>query len=105
MQGKNTKFRAGHVALKSRSSGRLGREEVDITVEEQSVVESSGCVWNSESKNEGTVSQNTTVLLDVNETTCFDLLGHHQVANFYDTKYCLCVADVEITSSGQTNCI
>jgi len=30
LQGKNTKFRAAYVGLKSRSSGRLGREEVDI---------------------------------------------------------------------------
>ena len=29
-----------------------------------------------------------TSLLDVNETTCFGLLGHHQVAKFYETKYC-----------------
>jgi len=41
-----------------------------------------------ENKNTGKVSQNTTSLLDVNETTCFGLLGHHQVAKFYDTKYC-----------------
>ena len=78
---------------------------MDIRLEEQSVVESSCCVWNSENKNNGTVSQNTTVLSDVNETTCFGLIGHHQVAKFYDTKYCLCVADVEISSSGQTNYI
>jgi hypothetical protein len=45
----------------------------------------------------GKTSQNTTVLLDVNETTCFGLLGNHQVAKFYDTKYCLRVADVEIS--------
>ena len=32
-------------------------------------------------------------------TTCFGLLGHHQVAKFYKTKYI--VADVEISSSGQ----
>jgi len=29
----------------------------------------------------------------------FGLLGHHQVAKFYETKYI--VADVEISSSGQ----
>ena len=103
--GKNNKIGGRHVGLKSRSCGRLGREEVDMRQEEQSVVESSCCVWNSENKNEGTVSQNTTVLLDVNEMTCFGLLGHYQVAKFYDTKYCLCVADVEISSSGQTNYI
>ena len=62
-------------------------------------------LFSGENKNEGTVSQNTTVLLDVNEMTCFGLLGHYQVAKFYDTKYCLCVADVEISSSGQTNYI
>jgi len=73
LQGKNTKYGAGYVGLKSRSSGRLGREEVDIRVEEKSVVVSSCCVWNSENKNSDTVSHNTTVLLDVNETTCFGL--------------------------------
>jgi hypothetical protein len=31
--------------------------------------------------------------------TCFGLLGLHQVAKFYETKYI--VADVEISSSGQ----
>jgi hypothetical protein len=39
--------------------------------------------------------------MGVNEKKLFDLLGHHQFAKFYDTKYCLCVADVEISSSGQ----
>ena len=67
MQGKNTTFGAGYVGLNRRSSGRLGREEVDIGLEEQSEVESSGCVWNSENKNKCTLSENTTVLLDVNE--------------------------------------
>jgi len=58
----------------------------------------------NEDKNKGKVSQNTTCLLDVNETTCFSLLGHHQVAKFYETKYCLCVVDVgpPLWSSGQS---
>ena len=42
----------------------------------------------NENKNKGKVSQNTTSLLDVNEMTCFGLLGLHQVAKFYETKYC-----------------
>ena len=42
----------------------------------------------NENKNKGKISQNTTVLLDVNETACFGLLDHHQVAKFYETKYC-----------------
>jgi hypothetical protein len=58
-----------------------------------------------EIKNRGTVSQFTTVLMNVNEKTFFGLLGHHQFEKFYDTKYCLCVADVEISSSGQNNYI
>jgi len=33
----------------------------------------------SDNKSKGKVSQNTTALLDVNETTCFGLLGHHHV--------------------------
>jgi len=32
-----------------------------------------------ENKNKGKVSQTQLVVLDVNETTCFRLLGHHQV--------------------------
>ena len=34
-----------------------------------------------------------------NETTYFGLLGYHNVAKFYDTKYGLCVASVEISSA------
>ena len=74
---------------------------MDIRLEEISVVESSVCVCNSENKNKGILIKNTTVLLNVNETTCIGLLGYHQVTKFYSTKYCLCVADVEISSSGQ----
>jgi hypothetical protein len=39
--------------------------------------------------------------MGVNETTCLGPLGHHHVAKFYVTKYCLCVADSEISTSGQ----
>ena len=78
---------------------------MDVRLEEQSVVESFGYVCNNENKNNGKIIQNTRVLMDVNETTCFGLLCQHQVAKFYDTKYCLCVADVEISSSGQINYI
>jgi hypothetical protein len=36
-----------------------------------------------------------------NETTFFGLLGHHQVAKSYNTNYCLCVSDFEISSTGK----
>ena len=55
LQVKNNKFRARH---KSLSSGMLGIGEVDISLEEQSVVESSFCVFNSENKNNGKIIQN-----------------------------------------------
>ena len=70
MQGKNTKFGKGCVGLNRRSSGRLGRGEVNVKLEEKSVVESSGCVWNSENKNQGTVSQNTTACEQVRRWAC-----------------------------------
>jgi len=57
-------------------------------------------VCNSGNKNKEKCLK-TTVLLDVNQSKYFGLLGHHQVAKFYDTKYCLCVVEVEILSSGQ----
>jgi hypothetical protein len=40
-RGKYTKYTAGYVGLNSRSSGSLGRVEVDIRLEEKSVVGSS----------------------------------------------------------------
>ena len=64
------------------------------------VAESFVCVCNRESKNIGKMIQNTKVLMDVNETTCFGIPGHNNVAKFYDTIYYLCAADVKI-SSGQ----
>ena len=39
--------------------------------------------------------------MGVNEKKLFDLLGHHQFTKFYDTKYCLCLVNVKISSSGQ----
>jgi len=42
LQSKNTKYEAAYVGLKIRSSGRSGRDEVDIRLEKQSVVESTG---------------------------------------------------------------
>jgi len=81
------------------------REELDIRLEEQSVLESFGYVCKSENKTNSKIIQNTTVLMGVNETTFFGLLGHHQFAKFYNNKYCLCVADFEISSSGKKNYI
>ena len=39
--------------------------------------------------------------MGVNKTTCFVLSGLHQVAKFYGSKYCLCVADFEFSASDQ----
>jgi len=39
--------------------------------------------------------------MGVNETTCFGLSVRNQVAKFYDTKYCLCVAEFEFSASDQ----
>ena len=35
LQGKNTKFRAAYVGLNGRSRGRLGGEEVDISLDQK----------------------------------------------------------------------
>jgi len=78
---------------------------LNIRLKEQSVVETFGYVCNSENKTNGKIIQNTTDLMGFNETTFFCLLGHHQIAKSDNTKYCLCVADLQISSSGKKNYI
>ena len=39
--------------------------------------------------------------LDVNQSKYFSLLRQHQVEKFYDTKYLMCMAEVQISSSGK----
>ena len=77
---------------------------MNIRLKEKSVVETFGYVCNSENKTNGKIIQNATVLMGVNETTFFGLLGHHQVAKSYNTII-VCVADFEISSSGKNDYI